>query len=250
MSAHRPGAEPGGGAALGDAAPAVALLAFDTSTEALAVAVQSGRGVFTHDGAGAAAASLELIPTIDALLGRAGLAIGELQAIAFGRGPGAFTGLRTSCAVAQGLAFGAGLPVLPIDSLRIVAEAVRVEAAADDVDVAMDARMGEVYAGAYRWDGERWIVAREPALFGLDELHAAWGARVPRLVVGTAVDAFGDRLATGSARRLPNPAARAAALLRLARQAWREGGSVDPAEALPIYLRDKVALTVAERAAA
>jgi tRNA threonylcarbamoyladenosine biosynthesis protein TsaB len=242
------GAEPAAGPALADAGATAPLIAFDTSTEALAVAVQSDRGALTHDGAGAAAASHELIPKVEALLARAGLRFGDVRAIAFGRGPGAFTGLRTSCAVAQGLAFGAGLPVLPIDSLLVVAEAVRADAAEADVDVAMDARMGEVYAAAYRWDGRRWSVRRAPALFTLDALHAAWQVQPPQVVAGTAVEAFGDRLRAGAARRLPNPTGRAAALLRLAQHAWRDGAVVDPADALPLYLRDKVALTVAERA--
>ena len=101
------------------------LLAFDTATEAMAIAVQSSAGVHSFDGPGGAVASARLIPEIHALLSRAGLQLHQLQAIAFGAGPGAFTGLRTACAVAQGLAFGAALPVLAVDSLLIVAEAAR-----------------------------------------------------------------------------------------------------------------------------
>jgi len=228
------------------------LLAFDTSTEALAVALRTEAGVYTFDGEGGAAASMHLVPQIEGLLARAGLEFAALHAIAFGRGPGAFTGLRTSCAVAQGLAFGASLPVLPLDSLLIVAEGARAELGIGagrglELDVVMDARMGEVYAGAYAWTGERWACRREPALWGLDAWHAAWAPA--QAVVGSALGVFGDRLATGPARRLPLPARRAEALLRLAEQAWRDDAGVDPARALPQYLRDKVALTVAERAA-
>lgn len=230
------------------------LLAFDTSTEVLAVALRTEAGVFAFDGEGGAAASLHLVPQIEALLARAGLELAALQAIAFGHGPGAFTGLRTSCAVAQGLAFGASLPVLPLDSLLIVAEGARAELGTGageglDLDVVMDARMGEVYAGAYAWTGLRWACRREPALWSLDALHDAWAREPAQTVVGSALDAFGDRLATGPARRLPLPARRAEALLRLAEQAWRDEAGIDPAQALPLYLRDKVALTVAERAA-
>ncbi len=124
------------------------MLAFDTSTEALAVAVQSDLGLFTWDGEGGAAASAHLIPQIRRLMQQAGLDFHQLRAIAFGSGPGAFTGLRTACAVAQGLALGAALPVVALDSLLIVAEAVRGEHLAGarddralDVHVAMDARM-------------------------------------------------------------------------------------------------------------
>lgn len=228
------------------------LLAFDTSTEALAVAVRAHGHTLAFDGEGGAAASLRLLPQIEALLAQAGIELAGLHAIAFGRGPGAFTGLRTSCAVAQGLAFGASLPVLPLDSLLIVAEGARVEAGVDrgfELDVVMDARLGEVYTAAYAWDGERWLCRREPMLCGLDTLHAEWAREPPQVVVGSALDAFGGRLAAGPAPRLPLPTQRAEALMRLAAQAWREGAGIDPAQALPLYLRDKVALTVAERAA-
>ena len=133
------------------------LLAFDTSTEQLSVAVQRGRDGqrFAHTGAGGAQASTTLIPTVQALLAQAGLALGELQAIVFGRGPGSFTGLRTACSVAQGLAWGAGLPVLPVDTLLAVAEAARqsLSTAPDSLRVLalLDARRGEGYAAGYAW---------------------------------------------------------------------------------------------------
>ncbi|MGL6113171.1 MAG: tRNA (adenosine(37)-N6)-threonylcarbamoyltransferase complex dimerization subunit type 1 TsaB [Rubrivivax sp.] len=232
------------------------LLAFDTSTEAMAVAVQSAAGLFTWNGEGGAAASAQLIPQIHRLMEQAGLGFQGLRAIAFGNGPGAFTGLRTACAVAQGLALGAALPVLPVDSLRIVAEDVRVAhagtwpgAASPQVHVAMDARMGEAYAGAYRWSGGRWQVLSAPALVALDALNAAWAAEAPRCVAGSALQAFGERLCTGPALRIEMGSDRAAALMRLAQQQWRDEGGIDAALALPLYLRDKVALTVAERQA-
>jgi len=225
------------------------LLAFDTSTEALAVAVQTPQTRVTWNGEGGASASANLLPRIRGLLQEAGIELAQLQAIAFGAGPGAFTGLRTACAVAQGLAFGAALPVRPLDSLLIVAEGARGPAETE-VDVAMDARMGEIYAGRYRWADGRWQPLRAPALYTLDGLHQAWAASPPQCVVGSALQAFGDRLQTGAARRLDDAEAdRAAALMRLAQQAWRDDGGVDAADALPLYLRDKVALTTAEREA-
>lgn len=225
------------------------LLAFDTSTEVMAVALQCDAGLFTWNGPGGAAASAQLLPRIRALLQAAGVELADLQAIAFGRGPGAFTGLRTACAVAQGLAFGAALPVLPVDSLCIVAEGVRGEMAQkpEDIDVVMDARMGEVYAGRLSWNGAGWQVLRAPALLALHELHAAWGADPPRCVAGSAVAAFGDRLRPGAALCTAGDIDRAAALMRVAQQAWRDRGGIDAAEALPLYLRDKVALTTEER---
>lgn len=227
------------------------MLAFDTSTEALSVALHCDAGSFVWNGPGGAAASAQLLPQIRQLLQQAGVELAQLQTIAFGNGPGAFTGLRTACAVAQGLALGAALPVLPVDSLLIVAEGVRAEHrdAPADVDVVMDARMGEVYAGRYRWTGGRWSCQVAPALRTLDGLHAAWALQPPCCVAGSAVQAFGERLHTGAALRVADDIDRAAALLRVALQLWQDHGGIDAAQALPLYLRDKVAMTVAEREA-
>src|SRR5262245_10997531 len=138
------------------------LLAFDTSTDLTSIALCDGDSVRVSESAGGAQASARLIPELLALLGEAGWRVDQLDAIAFGRGPGAFTGLRTAASVAQGLAFGAGKPVLPIDSLLLVAEDARLQRPAPeqpfDVWVAMDARMEESYAGAYRWRDGHWQV--------------------------------------------------------------------------------------------
>ncbi len=226
------------------------LLAFDTATEALAVALCHGARSWVFDGEGGPKASAELLPCIQALLREAGLSLADLDAIAFGRGPGAFTGLRTACSVAQGLALGADKPVLAIDSLLIVAEGARAGAAEFDVDVAMDARMGEVYAGRYAHVGGLWRVLREPALFTLPALNAVWQVEPPQAVAGSALAAFGSNLVFGAAPVLPGAASRAAALLRCAQAAQLAGLAVDAALALPLYLRDKVAQTTAERALA
>ena len=228
------------------------LLAFDTSTERLAVAVLAPSGEHLADEAGGASASAGLLPCIQALLASAGLAQADLQAIAFGRGPGAFTGLRTSGAVAQGLAFGLGVPVLPIDSLLIVAEDARGHAAPGgepfEVDVLMDARMEQIYSARHVWDGERWMTLQPPALTTSPALAEAWRQRPPAHVAGSALAAFGERLPIpDGVRQLPVEQGRAAALLRLARLAWRAGEAVDASLALPLYVRDKVAQTSAER---
>ncbi|MDP1898883.1 MAG: tRNA (adenosine(37)-N6)-threonylcarbamoyltransferase complex dimerization subunit type 1 TsaB [Rubrivivax sp.] len=234
-------------------AHAARVLAFDTSTERLAVGVHARGESFVVDAEGGAAASTTLLPHIAALLARAGLAYADLDFIAFGRGPGAFTGLRTACAVAQGLGLGLGRPVLPIDSLLIVAEDARAQAGAArvfEVGVAMDARMSEAYAGRYRWRGGQWQVLQPPGLFSLPVLGQAWADLRMDALAGSALAAFGERLA------LPPVAAsfaqerdRAAALLRLALQAAAAGAGVDAAAALPLYVRDKVALTTHEREA-
>jgi tRNA threonylcarbamoyladenosine biosynthesis protein TsaB len=253
------------------------LLAFDTSTESMAVALQWPGGVLTWNGPGGAQASVELLPRIREWMTHAGLDWRDLDAMAFGRGPGAFTGLRTACAVAQGLAYGAGKPVLPIDSLLIVAEdacgaagnARSSGALADsikgfaEIGVVMDARMGEVYAARYLRANSPaeiempagknstpagpglWHVLDAPALCHPADLSALWADRPPRLVgTGLPLTAWPH----DEADRETDD--RAAALLRLAGQAWQQGCGVDAAQALPLYLRDKVALTTAERAAA
>ena len=227
------------------------LLAIDTATDQLAVAVMAGEREFCAQELGGARASQRLLPLVFELLHAAGLEAGQLDAVAFGRGPGAFTGLRTATSVAQGLALGIGCPVLPIDSLMIVAEDARVRHGASELWVAMDARMNEVYAGAFRFEHERWQVQREGALFTLPALQAAWQEQPPLAVAGSALAAFGDRLPCGDALRLGDAGAdRAASLARLARAAWAHGAAIDAAQALPLYLRDKVALTTAERSAA
>lgn len=230
------------------------MLAFDTSTERMAIGLQAPAGPLHVDAAGGAAASTGLLPQIHALLARAGITLSDLDAIAYGRGPGAFTGLRTACAVAQGLGFGLARPLLPIDSLLVVAEDARLQvgpAAMLEVGVVMDARMDEVYAGRYRWQGGRWRVVQAPALFTLQALAVAWAdADVPALLAGSALGAFGPRLGLPAAwPRAATEQDRAGALLRLAVAAAANDEGVDAASALPIYLRDRVALTTREREA-
>ena len=229
------------------------LLALDTATDTLAAGVLTPAGLWCHHGAGGAEASGQLIPALLGLLGQAGLPAGALQAIAFGQGPGAFTGLRTACAVAQGFAFGLGVPVLAIDSLLINAEDARLQAAAvggpmvADWWVVMDARMQEVYAARYHFDGTHWQVLEAPQLWTLAALADVWQASPPQQVAGSAITAFAGQLPWGSATCWPLCTDRAGALLRLAHAAWDAGAAIPADQALPLYLRDKVAQTTAER---
>lgn len=227
------------------------LLAFDTSTETLSLAVHAGTRRWCDNRAGGAAASATLIPAAQALLQQAGCALSDVAAIAFGRGPGAFTGLRTSCAVAQGLAFGLQCPVLAIDSLMLVAEQARQRAGglADgfELAVAMDARMGEVYAARYRWQQGDWQPVQAPGLWSPPALADDWAAAPPQAATGTAL-AMSDLLR--AVPTLDSGDDRAAALIELAQRAWLAGCGQDAAQALPLYIRDKVAQTTAEREAA
>ena len=239
------------------------LLAFDTSTERMSLAVVTPEGMWLRESEGGAQASAALIPELLALLAEAGTTLQALDAIAFGCGPGAFTGLRTACSVAQGLGLGANKPVLPVDSLLLVAESVRGEALADDAStvwVAQDARMDEVYAAAYQWQGQRagrWHKRVAPALYSIEGLNERWAqdlATAPARVgvTGSALAAMADRLSTGRMRPLDagKAGARAAALARLAVALWEDGGLLDASHALPVYLRNKVAQTTVEREAA
>ena len=224
------------------------LLAFDTATERISIALAARGQVWQHEGEGGAKASATFLPTILGLLRDAAVQVADLDAIAFGRGPGAFTGLRTACAVTQGLAFGSGRPVLPIDTLLAVAEDARVGADPVRIWAVMDARMQEIYAARYAWDGQDWSVVDAPMLTTADHLNERWRIERPEVVAGNALTVF-PALDAAGARCVPTAAPRALGMLALARAlAWR-GGAVDAADALPLYLRDKVAETTLERAA-
>ena len=229
------------------------LLALDSSTEQLAVAVVCGAARWTRVVEGGALASARMLPLALEALAHCGISVQQLDAVAFGAGPGAFTGLRCACAVAQGLAFGAGIPVVAVDSLMLVAEDARALLLPGDrraLWVAMDARMCEVYAARYALDSMRWRIEAAPALYTLEALATRWRAHSPEVVVGTGVRAFAEHLPFGAAITRAHTEDRAAALLRLALQLHADGLVVDATQAMPLYLRDKVALTTAEREAA
>jgi tRNA threonylcarbamoyladenosine biosynthesis protein TsaB len=242
-------------------------LALETSTDILSLAVARGTQTWTHTSAGGALTSTHMIPQTLALLKEAGLALTDLQSVVFGRGPGAFTGLRTACSVAQGLAFGADLPVLPIDTLLAVAEEARAAQASKGaapvtrVLTVMDARMEQVYVAAYEFTpnvadtaGEAnqmhgtWRCVQAPELHSPEALHwpADW-TQDSFIAAGNAWPVYAGRwpaaLTAPQVMALPT----AAALLRLAPAAWAAGEAVPPEEALPLYIRDKVAQTTDER---
>lgn len=220
------------------------ILAFDTSTETLSIALTDGRQTWQHTGAGGAKASAALIPAVLALLGEAGLRLAELDAIAFGAGPGSFTGLRTACSVAQGLAFGADVPVLPIDTLLAVAEEARHQQGATQVVAVLDARMDEMYLGRYAYADGTWQALADFSLVRPEALAvpAGW------TLAGNAMPVYADRLAPRDSATPDVPALpTATAMLRLAPALLAAGGAVPASEALPRYIRDKVAQTTAER---
>lgn len=224
------------------------LLALDTSTDILSLAVARDGEVLAHTAAGGAQASATLLPAILTLMARAGLTLAELDAIVFGRGPGSFTGLRTACSVAQGLAWGAGVPVLPFDTLLAVAETARQSAGATQVLALLDARMGEIYHAEYAWADAGWQTLAGPAVSPPERLPLPAAGAV---LAGNAFVPHGERL-PAALRALPRVDAlpTAEALLALAPAGLTAGRAVPADQALPLYIRDKVAQTTAERAAA
>lgn len=251
------------------------LLAIDTSTHRLSVGVTTRLNPGSphlRSGEGGAQASATLVPVVMEALASAGLTLHDLDAIVFGHGPGAFTGLRTATAVVQGLAYGTrsarhpfGLPVLGIDTLLAVADEARAmlqaQGVASDapcvITALLDARMDEVYAATYVFDAPVQPFARllaGPWLAKPDALadvlptaaHAGW-------LAGNAHEAYGSRLPVLAARRGTEPHLAcwptAAALLRLAPSMLAAGLATAPAGAQPLYVRDQVAQTTQERAA-
>ncbi len=222
------------------------ILAFDTSTELLSIALTDGPRQWRHTGAGGAQASLTLLPAIQALMREASLRYAELDAIAFGAGPGSFTGLRTACSVAQGLGFAAGVRLLPVDSLLAVAEEARfVHGPADHVLAALDARMSQLYVARYAFAEDRFARIGDFELVAPQDLSIEPGWRL----AGNALPTYADRLpqAAQAAHVAAWPSAEA--MLRLAPALMQAGALVEPEHALPRYVRDKVAQTTAERAA-
>ena len=219
------------------------LLALDTSTEQLSIAVQRGGQTWEHGGAGGAQSSASLIPAIQVLMQQAGLAFAQLDAIVFGAGPGSFTGLRTACSVAQGLGFGAGVKLLPVPTLLAVADEARHQTGARQLVAALDARMDELYTARYDFDSAILPFDADFQLISPENLQipADWA------LAGNARAVYGERIAFAGPVILAMPTA--VALLRLAPALLAAGRALDAEHALPMYIRDKVAKTTAEREA-
>ena len=241
------------------------LLAFDTGTEFMSIAVCSTRDGqlqhWQHTTAGGAKASTDLIPAILVLMQQAGLRLQDLDAICFGSGPGSFTGLRTACSVAQGLAYGAGVPVLPVDSLLAVAEDARHSALGVHptavVTALLDARMDEMYCATFSYAGGQWTELEGSALVRPEQLvrQSMESSAQPEawVLAGNVFAVYGERVAAHDAAALTAQRIAAlptaAAMLRLAPALLVAGHAVPAEQALPSYIRDKVAKTTAERMA-
>lgn len=221
------------------------ILALETSTDAGSCALRvDGVTRVRHCPAGRAHSGT-LLPLVRELLAEAGIGSGDLAAVAFGAGPGAFTGLRVACGLAQGLAMGAGCPVLPVSTLAAMAAA----SGSTQVLTLLDARMGEVYTGHFASQGDDWqpqapvdVQAPEAIVLPLpvDGLIACGNAIAAYPVLATRLTAAGISVR-------PDIMPDAGSVAWLGALALARGEAIDPALAVPVYIRNKVAKTVAER---
>ena len=218
------------------------LLAIDTSTEYCSAALWLDGDMRAERVHAGQSHSALLLPMVDNLLNQAGLTLGELNGIAYGAGPGSFTGLRIACAVTQGLALGADLPVVGISTLASIAQ----QTDAARVLTVLDARMAEVYWAAYEREPTGWRcvsvpMLSEPASVALPDARTWTGVgNGLNVLQAAAVSLHFDA-------QHPDLMPDAAAIAALAAPAFARGEGIDAALAAPIYLRDKVAMTTGER---
>ncbi len=221
------------------------IVAIETSTEACSVALNLDGEIHRCDEYAARTHTERVLPMLHALLEQTGTRLTDMDALAFGRGPGSFTGVRIATATAQGLALGAGLPVVPVSTLAALAQRAIDERSAESVLAAIDARMEEVYWGVFGRDeqglaalrGQEVVVPPDkieppPALTGA---VVAAGSGWQRYAAALEQRLAGVSLVTAAAL-LPD----AASVSRLAAHELAAGHVVDPDQALPVYLRDRV----------
>lgn len=226
------------------------LLALETSTETLSLALQVGQQRHSRNSPGGALSSKVMLDQVLQMMADENLAFANLDGVVFGQGPGSFTGLRTACAVAQGLAYPHGLPVLPVCSLMAAAQDARTRWQCDRVMIALDARMGEVYSASFEWLPSGWQVRKAPHTLKPAQLI---GPPEGWVVAGNAFATYHDQWprSAGSAKPIEHHEAypTAQALLDCAPVLWAQGLGRPAQQAVPVYVRDRVALNTAERQA-
>jgi tRNA threonylcarbamoyladenosine biosynthesis protein TsaB len=222
------------------------LLALDTSSDACSVALQVGDDLLENHVVKAKEHTKILLPMVRELLHEAAASLQDLDAIVLGNGPGSFIGMRIAASVAQGLAFGSGLRILPVSSMAAVAAEAMKEHSASIVIVAQDARMSEAYLGVYRRDDDGLPVAlRGEVLQPVGKIEElAEIASSGLIAAGQAWKRYPDLLELNRARILqlldvPYPKARY--LLDLGARAWQAGEAIEPENLVPAYIRMKVA---------
>ncbi len=221
------------------------ILAFDTSTELCSVAIFLDGKIFSREILAGRRHSELLLPMINETLAESELALTQLDGIAFGAGPGSFTGLRIACGVAQGLAFATNLPITGISTLEAMAQKLGQH----KVIAALDARMGEIYHAAYIKFADKWKIISAPTL--CHPHHATLLSGDNWIGCGSGFDAYKEEL---SARYIGNilhikqdihPHAQEIAQLAIPK--FTDGSDTNPINAAPIYIRNKVALKENER---
>jgi len=224
----------------------VNLLAIDTSTDSCSVAASRGDAVYERSEPALHRQAERILGMVEELLAEARLELSQIEGIAYGKGPGSFTGLRVAAGVTQGLALARGLGVVGVGSLVSLAQA----AGAQKVIACLDAHMGEVYHAAYVKTGGGWEEASAPGVYAPDAVPLPHGG--DWLGCGDGFAAHGERLASrlggrvSQVRSAASPSARA--VLELAMPRFAAGEAKDAGTAVPVYLRDKVALKTGERA--
>jgi tRNA threonylcarbamoyladenosine biosynthesis protein TsaB len=220
------------------------ILAIETSTETASVALLHGGTATVREAIGVQTHSQTVLPMVQSLLQEAGIGLEQCNAIAFGSGPGSFTGVRTACGVAQGIAYGSGLPLVPVVTLLAMAQACREQCGADDILAVLDARMGEVYWAQYRYQAG-WHTAIEPRLSAPSAVAANGSVAACGNGLAAYPDQFGQLVADCGVYGDIVPHARDVAALACI--AVEEGRTIAAHDAQPFYVRDKVAMTTAER---
>ncbi|PVX37365.1 tRNA (adenosine(37)-N6)-threonylcarbamoyltransferase complex dimerization subunit type 1 TsaB [Janthinobacterium sp. 78] len=221
------------------------LLAIETSSELASCALLRGDVILSRASSGVRTHSQSILPMVQELLAEAGVTLADVDAIAYGSGPGSFTGVRTACGIAQGLAYGAKLPVVPVVTLDAMALACHQQHGAQHIVTVLDARMGEVYWAQY--DYQNGLQAVSPPALSSPAGVAPQGDVV--VGCGNGFAAYAEALAalpcaaTADAAIMPH----AVQVAQLARIAFAAGQFVTAAEAQPLYLRNKIAYTSAER---
>jgi tRNA threonylcarbamoyladenosine biosynthesis protein TsaB len=221
------------------------ILAFDTSTEYCSVALFQDGAIMSHEALAGQRHSELILPMVRQALAEAGLALAQLDGIAFGAGPGSFTGLRIACGIAQGLALGAGLPVTGICTLEALAQ----EAGGGRIIAALDARMGQIYHAAYEEGADGWQPIAEPSLCYPQNAplvpNGNWSG------CGSGFDMYDQvlraRYGDSVKHTIGGMRPHARPLAQLAAPRFAAGEGTDPADAAPLYIRNKVALKEKER---
>ncbi len=227
------------------------ILALETSSELASCALLHGGRLTFRSADGVRTHSASLLPMVQELLAEAGIALAACDAIAYGAGPGSFTGVRTACGIAQGLGFGAGLPLVPVVTLDAMALACHERHGAAEVLAVLDARMNEVYWAQYRFDGETPVAVVPPMLTApADVAPALTQAQGMPQACGNGFTAYPEAFAGRSFATVADTTVlpHAAQVARLGAAGFAAGQGVPAADAQPLYLRNKVAYTKAERA--